>query len=116
MRPRAGRLQHKVNLQQQTTTRGSMGGSTRSWTTTATVRAGIEPISGKEFFQADQINSKTKVMIIIRYGSEWAAIDNTWRVVDANTSKKYDINSVINEREMNGKFTLMCSEGQTSDE
>ncbi len=116
MRPRAGRLTHKVNLQQQTGTRGSMGGSTRTWSTTATVRAAIEPISGKEFFQADQLNSSTKVMIIIRYGSEWSAIDNNWRVVDANTSKKYDINSVINEREADGKLTLMCSEGATSDE
>lgn len=113
---RAGRLREKVQLQKRADTRDSFGGSVKAWTTVATVRAGIEPLMGREFFQADQVNSAVSVRIVIRAGSTWSAIDSTWRVVDANSGKIYAIESVI-DRQLRGEMLqLMCSEGDKDDE
>ena len=115
---RAGRLRHRLNLQQQTATQDSFGGAIITWATTATVWGGVEALSGSENFTADQVQSSLQVRIIIRYGSEWSGIDSTWRVQDVNTSRKYDIKAVIypeHRSRPNTVIELMCFEGDTDD-
>jgi SPP1 family predicted phage head-tail adaptor len=116
MRPRAGRLRHKVHLQEKTVAVGEMGGTSNTWATTATVRAAIEPMTGREFTAQSQESAETSVTILIRYGSSWSGIDTTWRVVDANTSRKYKITAVLNKDMENDLLTLMCVEGEADDE
>ena len=116
---RAGRLRHRVYLQQQTETQDSLGGAIITWTTTATVWGGIEALFGTEAFTADQVQSSTQVRIIIRYGSVWKSIDTTWRVKDADTSKCYDITSVIQPEHRSRPDTvieLYSKQGKTDDE
>lgn len=113
---RAGRLRERVHLQRRADTRDEYGGSVKAWTTVATVRAGIEPLMGREFFQADQVSSAVSVRIVIRYGSTWSAIDPSWRVVDANNGNIYAIESVIDRQVRGEMLQLMCSEGDKDDE
>jgi SPP1 family predicted phage head-tail adaptor len=116
---RAGRLRHKLNLQQQTETQDALGGAIITWTTTATVWGGVEALSGSEAFVADQVNYSLQVRIVIRHGSKWSSISPTWRVVDVNTGRKYDIKSVVlpeHRSRPNTVIELLCVEGETDDE
>ena len=103
---RSGRLRHRLDLQQLTETRGSMGGITKSFTTQDTVWGAIEPVSGKEYLATDQTQNETMVRIVIRYH---ATIDETWRVL--NDSIAYSIVAVLNENNRDRMLTLMCRQG-----
>lgn len=103
---RSGRLRHRLQLQSKTESRTASGASTFTWTTDSTVWGGIEPLSGKEYVAASQVQNEEKVRIVIRYH---ASIDETWRVV--NGGKYYSIHSVINSNERNRDLILMCSQG-----
>ena len=72
---RAGRLRHRLNLQQQVETIDAYGGAIITWATTKVVWGGVEALSGWENFTADQVNSALMVRIIIRYGSAISAIE-----------------------------------------
>ena len=116
---RAGRLRHRLNLQQQTITQGAQGGIIKTWATTVTVWGGVEALSGSESFKADQVQSSLQVRVVIRYDSEWSAIDTSWRVHDANTSRKYDIHAVVlpeHRSRPNTVIELQCFEAATDDE
>ena len=116
---RAARLRRRLNLQEQTTTQDSYGGAIKTWATTATCWGGIEALSGSEKFTADQVQSSLQVRIIIRYSSDWSSINTSWRVQDANTSKKYDIAAVIQPEHRsrpNTVIELHCFESARDDE
>jgi len=116
---RAGRLRHRLKLQQQVITRDSYGAAIITWTTTATVWGAVEALWGKESVVTDQQVSDLTVRIIIRYDSSWSAIDTKWRIEDANTSRKYDIKTVILPEQRSRPNTVIefqCVEGQSDDE
>jgi len=94
---RAGRLRHRLRLQQPTETRGADGSFSRGWSTVATVWGGVEVLRGKEFFEAHQMNSETVYRIVLRYGDAWAGIADDWRVYDETYSKAYDITAVLSD-------------------
>ena len=106
MKMRAGRLRHRAELQQSTETRDAYGSGILTWTTTTTVWAAIEPLSGKEYFSQSQTQNEAGVRIVIRY---YSGIDETWRLVSGG--KTYVIESVINENERDRMMVLMCLEG-----
>ena len=73
---RAGRLRYKVTVQQRATIgitvedprhRDEFGAETELWQDVATFRAGIEFLTGKEFYTAQQTNSEITSKIIARY-------------------------------------------------
>ena len=66
----AGKLRHQVKLQRVTVAADSHGDQTKTWTDLATVRASIEPLSGREFLQASQVMSDITVRIRIRGRSD----------------------------------------------
>jgi len=103
---RAGRLRHRLELQQSTETRDAYGGAILTWATTTTVSGGIEPLSGREYFSQAQTQAEARVRIVIRY---YSGIDETWRVVSGG--KTYVIESVVNHDERDRMITLMCLEG-----
>ena len=76
-------------------------------------------MSGSEAFTADQVNAQLQVRIIIRYDSTWKTINSTWRVVNANTSKKYDISSVMLPEQRSSSradIEMLCFESERDDE
>ena len=103
---RAGRLRHRLVLQSKTETRDAHGAAIIGWTTEATVYGAIEPLSGKEYFSQQEVQSESKVRIVIRYNS---SIDTTWRV--SHGGLFYDIEDVLNHDTRNRQITLMCRQG-----
>lgn len=118
---RAGRLDHRLWLQAQEQVQDEYGGYTTTWVnqTQTPVWGAVEGLRGKEFFEADQMNGETTSRIVIRWSSDWSDIDETWRIVDANTGRKYDIQSVIEPegtKPRNSMFEIMVRRGETDDE
>lgn len=116
---RAGRLDHRLSLQTQAQTQDAYGAFTTVWTTQATVWGAVEGLRGQEFFQKAQMNGETTSRIVIRWSDDWSAIDETWRIVDANTGRKYDVLSVIEPEGTNPRrtmFEIMVRQGKTDNE
>ena len=103
---RAGRLRHQVVIQTPTETNDSQGQAIKSWGTFATVHAAVEPMSGREYFGASQINADTSTKITIRWLS---GITAKMRV--SYDSKLYNIEAIRNIGERDRQIELMCSEG-----
>lgn len=102
---RAGELRHRVTIQQKTFSRDSYGGETITWTDVATVWAAVEPISGREYFTAQQTQAEVTTRIRIRHR---AGITPVMRVLWG--TRLYDIISVIEVKERNREIHLMCQE------
>ena len=103
---RGGRLRHSVIIQTPTEVNDSHGQPIKTWATFATVYAAVEPISGREYFDAAQINSEITTKIIIR-----ALSGVTTKMRISYDSRLYNIQSIINVRERDREMHLICSEG-----
>lgn len=72
-----GELRHRVSLQEdQGSTIDTHGQRTESWQTIATVWAKVEPITGNEFYWAQQVVGESDTKVTIRYRE---GVDNTKR-------------------------------------
>lgn len=63
----AGDLRHRVQIQQQVTTRDSDGVAQTTWEDVATVWGSVEPLSAREFIQSGQTQAAVTARITIRY-------------------------------------------------
>ena len=104
---RNGRLRHRIAIERVTETRDTDGSVIETWSTYATVQASIDPISGREYFAAQSVQTDVTHRIVIRYLS---GIVPKMRVKYG--SRIFDILSVINVSERNGELQLMCRESQ----
>jgi len=103
---RAGRLRHQVTLQKPVTNQDTYGQDVATWTDVATVWAGVEPLKGREFYDAQQVNAELSVRVVIRYRSDVAA---TWRVKHGD--RAYAIQQPPIDPDMRHReLQLMCSE------
>lgn len=102
----AGRLRHTITLQKYTKTPDGEGGWDKTWNDTVTsVRASVEPLLGREYLMAGQIQERVTTRIRMRYRTD---VTGEWRVKHGN--RIYEIDSVMNPREMNRETVLMCRE------
>ena len=102
---RAGRLRHRITIQQVTEGQDETGAVTETWNEFATVWADMEPIAGKEYFAAKQTMAETTHRIRIRYLS---GVVPKMRVLFG--SRTFDITEIINYRERNVELHLMTTE------
>ena len=102
---RAGRLRHRLELQERSVTRDSYGAEVETWTTQHVIWGSVEPLSGSEYFASKQTQAERSHKIIIRYISD---LHVTWRIKFG--SRTFGIESIINRDERNRELTLMCSE------
>jgi len=100
-----GNLRHRVTIQKPVITHDNIGQEVESWQEVAIVWASIEPLSGKEYFNAQQVNSEISTKVCIRY---MAGITSKMRIVFK--THIYNILSVINFEERNIYLQLLCSE------
>lgn len=98
-------LRHKITLQTATETRDTDGSIINTWADTATVRAAVEPLVGREYWAAQQVNAERTVKFHIWYRS---GVTPKMRV--SYDSRTFDIKSVINVNERNRELVLMCEE------
>lgn len=101
---RAGRLNRRITIQNYTTTQDANGNIVQTWTTFATVWAAVEPASGREFFEAQQIATETTVKFVIRHRS---GITEDMRIKDED-GNLFDIQSVLHIKYGNRQIEIMA--------
>lgn len=101
----AGRRQHQVILQSATATRDGAGAEVVTWGTVATVWGVVEPLSGREYWAAQQQAAEMSYRVRIRYR---AGVLPTWRVLYG--SRVFLVLSVIDVNERHEEMQLMCRE------
>lgn len=101
----AGRLRHRVVIQQATESQNGFGEVTRSWSTYATVWAAVEPLQGQEFLDGRQLEAAVDTRIRIRHRS-----GVTQRMRATWSGHTYDVQSVIADATNRRQMLLMCRE------
>ena len=102
---RAGNLRHRVTIQTFTTTTDSYGQPIESWATFAEVWGAVEPLTGREYFQAQQVQAEVNYRVRLRY---LAGVVPTMRVL--HDGRTLEVQAVINPDERNRELQLMCRE------
>ena len=102
---RAGTLRHRVTLQTNAPIRQTDGSMEDSWADVVTVWGSVEPLTGRERFRADQLESEVDVRIRIRYRS---GVSAQMRVKFG--SRYYLIEAPIDPLERHREIELLCRE------
>jgi len=105
---RAGRLRHRVTIEDQISGQDSDGAQTLEWLPVASgVPAEIVDLSGRELFAAQAVQSKTTTRIKVRY---WADLLPRMRIVHRGTI--YNIEGIVADPDSRIRYmTLQCSAG-----
>lgn len=102
---RAGKLRHRITIQQVAETQDETGALVSDWSTFAEVWGSVEPLRGRELFMAHEQQARMDVRIRLRY---LAGITAKMRVLFG--SHTYQIVSVINPEMRNREMQLMVWE------
>lgn len=104
----AGRLRHRITLQQPVPSRDETTGEViEVWLAVDDVWASIEPISAREFIQSAALQAEVVARITIRYRAD---ILPTWRIVHG--TKTYKIEGILADKESGVEYlTLPVSQG-----
>jgi SPP1 family predicted phage head-tail adaptor len=92
-------------LQQKQNIKDSEGFVTEIWADVATVWAAVEPIRGREYFQAAAVNAENTVRFRIRYRP--GIMPNMRALYNGRT---FNIQSVIDVNGRHREIQLMCLE------
>ncbi|WP_042393521.1 MULTISPECIES: phage head closure protein [Clostridium] len=95
-----GKLNHRITFQIQ-----NLDSEEEEWNDIVTTWASINPISGREYYQAETINSDLTHKVRLRYRK---GITPDMRILYKD--RIFNIVSVINEYEKNAILQLMCRE------
>ena len=101
----AGKMRHRITIQQATTAADTYGQPIETWSTYAERWASIEPIRGREYWDAHQVNAEVTTRIRIR---SLSGVTPKMRV--SWNSQIFDIVSVIHVEQRNRETQLMCTE------
>lgn len=104
---RAGQLRHRLQIQEPTETALQSGEKAQTWATIATVWGRIEPLSGKELWEAQQTRATISHKITVRYGASPDLLA-TYRVVFG--VRTFGLTAVLNRDERNIELTLYAEE------
>lgn len=105
---RLGPLRHRVTFEKRKTGRDEFGQPLEGWDVVATLWASVEPISGRELMSAQQVQAEVTHRIRCRYR---AGLEASQRIV--YDGRPFDIQSVINPREIGASLEILANEGLT---
>ena len=100
-----GQLRHRITVQQLSKARNSMGEEEPGWTNFATRWASIEPISGREYFTAQQVNAEITHRVRMRY---LKGMENTMRFLYG--TRIFQVKVIMNAEERNRELEILCTE------
>jgi len=100
-----GKLRHKIVIQSLSQSRDSYGGVSTTYATENTRWASIEPLQGRELFNAQQNSADITIKITLRH---YAGLSPTQRIT--HSSRTFEIISVINPNERDEMTIVMCKE------
>lgn len=102
-------MRTKITIKQRSTSQNDYGEPVDTWTNVVTnVWASIEPITGREFFAAQQVHSDVNMKVRMIYDSSLAGIKPSMIVTFG--TRTLEIDAVINYKERNREILLMCKE------
>lgn len=107
----AGSLRHRLDLEQRVETQDlKTGDMVYTWEAVATSLAcSIEPMSAREFLQAQAIESAASVRVVIRWRNDVVA---KMRLRDPLDGTIYNVLGVLADKDSNREYlTLPCSVG-----
>lgn len=99
----AGRLAHRVTIQNFTISRNSIGEEVKSWTDVATVWAEIRPLSARELINAKAAMAQVTKRITIRYR---AGLLPSMRILHNGTV--YQITEIIDANLAHVSLEFLC--------
>lgn len=101
-----GKLDQRVTLQSAQRVRDGAGASADSWADVVTVWARVQPLRGREYFAADQMQEAVDYRVTLRWRP---GIERTMRVLWRDEA--LDIVSVIDVEAKRETLELMCVSG-----
>jgi SPP1 family predicted phage head-tail adaptor len=101
----AGRLRHRVTLQELSRTDDGMGGYTSEWVDVKTVWAEVKSMTGREYLQAQSIQEDVVTKVTIRYRQVRA----DYRLV--HKGQRYNIKAILPDPSQAEYLVLMCVSG-----
>ena len=101
----AGKLRHRLSIQEPAKTRAGDGTVSESWLTLAVVWASVAPIRGRELIEAQRFESQVTHRVRMRY---YAGLTAQHRLLFG--TRVLNIESVLNKEERNVEMELMCRE------
>lgn len=108
----AGALDKRITIQQRNLAspqKTASGAPSESWGDVVSVWARIEPLTGREFLEAQSMQSVISVRIKIRNRS---GVTAGMRVVRSTTV--YNIEAVLPPKQADDDLVLMCSQGASN--
>lgn len=103
----AGKLRHRLVIQQDSgTTQDASGQTTSNWTELLTVWASVQPVNGLERWRANQMQAETTHLITIRY---LEAVTTKMRGLFQGT-RTLEFLSVLNVDERNIEIQIQAKE------
>ena len=102
---RSGRLRHLVEIWNPTTTADAMGGRTAAYTLAESVYAEVMPLSAKEYFANQQVQSTVTHRVRMRYTSN---LTPKSRIV--HDSRTFEVTYYRNVEERDEMVEAMCTE------
>lgn len=103
----AGRLRHRVLLEEFVETVNTFGERETNWAPVAALHAAVEPLSGREFLAAQQTQSKVNTRIVVRYHpGVTAAMRFVFR------AQLYNIEAILGDKDSGLEYlTCLCATG-----
>lgn len=110
---RAGELRHRITIQKPTTSRSTSGQENITWSTLITIWGAIWPLRGREYMDAQQIQSAVTHKIRIRRlpSNKVDDFDEKCRLIFG--SRTFQIISIIRPDERNIYYEIMAREQTT---
>ncbi len=101
----AGLMRHRIRIQAQTAEKNKLGERVDTWTDVVSVRASVNPISGREFMAAMQDHAAVTHRVTIRYNR---AVRASMRILYGD--RVFEILHIIDTFEQHREMTLLCKE------
>jgi len=100
-----GKLRHRIAIESPTRSKNEFGEEVEGWSVLAEVRASVEPLSGRELWQAQQVAAQVSHRVQIRYRP---GVEPEQRV--CHRGRHLEISVVRNIEERNEWLELLCIE------
>jgi SPP1 family predicted phage head-tail adaptor len=108
---RSGELNNRVILQQRATTQDSFGAQINTWSDVTTLWVSIEPLTGRELFAAQAVNTEITHVVKTRYQALFADPKAVAAMRLNYGGRLFNIHAPMNIGEGNREVQLLCSEG-----
>lgn len=105
----AGKLRHRLTIQQFSVAKNSYGEDIKTWTDYHSCWGSVEPLIGREFWDSQQIVPEVETRMRIRYKS---GIGPTMRI--SYDDRIFEILGIKNPDERNIMLELMVKENPTT--